>query len=471
MAEKYLWSDTTVLTMGTTVDGEFLKRSGTTIVSATNALLDGVIHNDTVAQGVTRGSLIYGNATPKWDELTIGAANALLGSDGTDVSWFACTAAGRAILDDATAAAQRTTLGVGTGDSPEFTAVNIGHASDTTITRVSAGVIAVEGVTVITTATGQPLDATLTAFAALTIAAESLTIGTGADAFSQTTFAANTFPARASTGSLVAKTITDFGLSLVDDAAASDARTTLGLVIGTDVQAYDAELAALAGLTSAADKGIMFTGSGTAAVYTLTAAGLALLDDAAASNQRTTLGLVIGTDVQAYDAELAALAGLTSAADKLPYFTGSGTADVTTFTAAARTILDDATVAAVRATLELDQNSITFVIDGGGSTITTGVKGFLEIPFACTINRATLLADQSGSIVIDIWKDTYANYPPTVADTITASAKPTITTAVKSQDATLTGWTTSIAAGDILGYNVDSVTTIKRVTVALRVTR
>jgi hypothetical protein len=77
--------------------------------------------------------------------------------------------------------------------------------------------------------TYQPLDATLTALAGLTIAANSLTVGTGADAFSQTTFAANTFPARASTGSLTAKTITDFGLSLVDDADASAGRTTLGL--------------------------------------------------------------------------------------------------------------------------------------------------------------------------------------------------------------------------------------------------
>src|SRR5207248_928730 len=75
----------------------------------------------------------------------------------------------------------------------------------------------------------QAYDATLAALAALTIAANSLTIGTGADAFSQTTFAANTFPARSSSGNLVAKVITDYGLSLIDDVDAATARTTLGL--------------------------------------------------------------------------------------------------------------------------------------------------------------------------------------------------------------------------------------------------
>jgi hypothetical protein len=73
----------------------------------------------------------------------------------------------------------------------------------------------------------QTSDATLTAFAALTIAANSLTIGTGADAFSQTTFAANTFPGRSSSGNLVAKTITDTAFSILDDADVDAVLTTL----------------------------------------------------------------------------------------------------------------------------------------------------------------------------------------------------------------------------------------------------
>ena len=116
-------------------------------------------------------------------------------------------------------------------------------------------------------------------------------------------------------------------------------------------------------------------------------------------------------------------------------------------------------------------SGIGITIDGGGSAITAGVKGYVEVPFACTINRATTLADQSGSIVIDVWKDTYANYPPTVADTITASAKPTISTATKAQDATLTGWTTAVTAGDIIGFNVDSATTVTRVHLILKCTK
>ena len=115
--------------------------------------------------------------------------------------------------------------------------------------------------------------------------------------------------------------------------------------------------------------------------------------------------------------------------------------------------------------------ALEFVIDGGGAAITTGIKGDLEIPFGCTVTRATLLGDQTGSIVVDIWVDTYANFPPTVADTITASAKPTLSSATKSQDATLTGWGTTLNAGSIMRFNVDSCTTTTRCTVSLYVTK
>ncbi len=166
----------------------------------------------------------------------------------------------------------------------------------------------------------------------------------------------------------------------------------------------DAETACFAALTSAADKVPYFTGLGTCALADLTSAGRALIDDADASAQRTTLGLVIGTNVQAYDADLTtyagitpsanvqsllgaanyaamralldleagtdfysiaaadaafqpldadltAIAGLTSAADKVPYFTGAGTAAVADFSSAIRTLITTPSSANLRSML------------------------------------------------------------------------------------------------------------------------
>jgi hypothetical protein len=83
-----------------------------------------------------------------------------------------------------------------------------------------------------------------------------------------------------------------------------------------------------------------------------------------------------------------------------------------------------------------------------------------------------MFADQTGNIVMDIWKDSYGNFPPTVADSICGPAsKPTITAGVKYTDSTLAGWTKAIAAGDILAFNIDSASAVTRVTITLNVTR
>lgn len=94
----------------------------------------------------------------------------------------------------------------------------------------------------------------------------------------------------------------------------------------------------------------------------------------------------------------------------------------------------------------------------------------VEMPCAGTFNRWTMMGDASGSAVIEVWKDTYTNYPPTIGDKISASDPPTISAATKGQG-TCTGWTTSFAKGDVLRFHINSVSGLTRIGLAIGFTR
>ncbi len=111
--------------------------------------------------------------------------------------------------------------------------------------------------------------------------------------------------------------------------------------------------------------------------------------------------------------------------------------------------------------------SVGTTIDGGGSAITPGSKGYITIPYGGTVQSWTILADQSGSIVIDVKKCTYAGFPTTVS--IAGSEKPTLSSAQNNRDTSLTSFSTSITEGDIWEFVVDSASTVTRVNLNFKV--
>lgn len=179
------------------------------------------------------------------------------------------------------------------------------------------------------------LSANLVALSGVTSAADKLSYWTGSGTASTTDF------------SSTART-------LLDDTSTSAMRSTLGVSIGSDVLAYDASLQSLASLATAANKFPYTTAADTYAEADISATALTLLDDASTSDMRTTLGVAIGSNVQAYDATLQSLATNTgTAADRYAYTTGVDTWTEGTITAAARGLLDDSSTANMRTTLGL----------------------------------------------------------------------------------------------------------------------
>ena len=101
-----------------------------------------------------------------------------------------------------------------------------------------------------------------------------------------------------------------------------------------------------------------------------------------------------------------------------------------------------------------------YIIDGGGSTPGTGVYGTFELPTNCTITGWSLIADAAGSAVIDVLKSTFSAFPTN--SSIAGSDKPTLASGQKQQNLTLTAWSTTLLQGDVVQFNLVSVTTCKR---------
>lgn len=195
----------------------------------------------------------------------------------------AVSAFGLTLVDDADASAARTTLGLGTA------------ATASAASFQPAG-------------SYQTQDATLTGIAATAPTANQGLYASGTDVFTTYNLTAggralggvagtiNTFPYFSAANVVTLGAITAFGRSLVDDADAATARTTLGLgtaatSASTAFQASDATLTALAGLTVSADRGVYATGADAFSTYTLTAFGRTIGGSADAAAARTSLAL------------------------------------------------------------------------------------------------------------------------------------------------------------------------------------
>ncbi|NBP03311.1 MAG: hypothetical protein EBU90_25140, partial [Proteobacteria bacterium] len=125
------------------------------------------------------------------------------------------------------------------------------------------------------------------------------------------------------------------------------------------------------------------------------------------------------------------------------------------------------------ATTALDRattSEIVFVIDGGGSTISTGLRGSVEIPFNCNVVSWTVLADQSGTLAMNVYNENYNTWGPTLPRTneINFGVPISITSSASKNNYTLITQS-SIAASNLLSYNVQSVSAITRVSVCLKV--
>lgn len=156
------------------------------------------------------------------------------------------------------------------------------------------------------------------------------------------------------------------------------------------------------------------------------------------------------------DATLSSAGSLTVTKTNGVAFAASATTDTTV-----ATNISSGTLAAARlpANTKIRSWGTTFG-DTGGSALTAGSVVYFTVPYSCTISAFNITVD-AGTVTFDIWKIATGTAIPTVSNSITASANPSLSTGTALHSTTLTGWTTSVSANDIIGIDLKTVATAK----------
>ena len=128
-------------------------------------------------------------------------------------------------------------------------------------------------------------------------------------------------------------------------------------------------------------------------------------------------------------------------------------------------VSDDVVIIALAAVADLTR-TVNYVIDSGSLPMQVGDKGKLTIDVTGVIENIRVLADQTGDIVLDIGKASFADYPN--FNSVTAAQRVQLSNSNKYFDDVLNNWTTTITAGDILRFDVISVNNIRRLLISLK---
>lgn len=126
---------------------------------------------------------------------------------------------------------------------------------------------------------------------------------------------------------------------------------------------------------------------------------------------------------------------------------------------------DDVFIIALATTADLTR-TINYVVDSGSVTMLSGNKGSVTLDVSGVLESLTILSDQQGDLILDIKKSDYSSFPTFTS--IVGGVYPQLSNERKVRDDNLTGWSTTIVAGDILTFDVVSVNNINRFLISLK---